>query len=114
MRAVLASCLTTTLVVVALVASGDTAWSHPGGLNAQGCHTNRKTGDYHCHRAPAAGGAVSVPGAGKSPVEAVGAVKKSSSGICHAPGTEYYARTTRFIAYKTLDECLASGGRLPR
>lgn len=28
------------------------AAAHPGGLNAQGCHTNRKTGDYHCHRAP--------------------------------------------------------------
>ena len=24
--------------------------AHPGGLNKQGCHTNRKTGDYHCHR----------------------------------------------------------------
>jgi hypothetical protein len=23
--------------------------AHPGGLNAQGCHNNRKTGDYHCH-----------------------------------------------------------------
>jgi hypothetical protein len=34
-----------------------TAWlpvgiasAHPGGLNADGCHTNRKTGEYHCHR----------------------------------------------------------------
>lgn len=27
--------------------------AHGGGLNAQGCHTNRKTGDYHCHRAQA-------------------------------------------------------------
>lgn len=26
--------------------------AHGGGLNADGCHTNRKTGDYHCHRAP--------------------------------------------------------------
>lgn len=26
------------------------ASSHPGGLNAEGCHTNRRTGDYHCHR----------------------------------------------------------------
>ncbi|MAN45654.1 excalibur calcium-binding domain-containing protein [Hyphomonas pacifica] len=26
------------------------ALAHGGGLNAQGCHTNRKTGDYHCHR----------------------------------------------------------------
>ena len=25
------------------------AWAHGGGLNAEGCHNNRKTGDYHCH-----------------------------------------------------------------
>ena len=24
-------------------------YSHGGGLNAEGCHNNRKTGDYHCH-----------------------------------------------------------------
>jgi hypothetical protein len=30
---------------------GSEAFAHGGGLNAQGCHTNRKTGDYHCHRA---------------------------------------------------------------
>ena len=24
--------------------------SHGGGLNAEGCHNNRKIGDYHCHR----------------------------------------------------------------
>lgn len=30
------------------------ATAHPGGLNAEGCHNNRKTGDYHCHRARAA------------------------------------------------------------
>jgi hypothetical protein len=28
--------------------------AHPGGLDAQGCHTNHKTGEYHCHRAPTA------------------------------------------------------------
>ncbi|MEW7847612.1 excalibur calcium-binding domain-containing protein [Massilia aurea] len=27
--------------------------AHGGGLNADGCHVNRKTGDYHCHRPPA-------------------------------------------------------------
>lgn len=27
-----------------------TAVAHSGGLNAAGCHNNRKTGDYHCHR----------------------------------------------------------------
>jgi hypothetical protein len=25
------------------------ALAHGGGLNADGCHNNRKTGDYHCH-----------------------------------------------------------------
>lgn len=24
--------------------------AHGGRLNAEGCHNNRKTGDYHCHR----------------------------------------------------------------
>lgn len=23
--------------------------AHPGGLNSEGCHNNRKTGGYHCH-----------------------------------------------------------------
>jgi hypothetical protein len=29
------------------------AVAHGGGLNAEGCHNNRKTGDYHCHRGSA-------------------------------------------------------------
>ncbi|WP_255254764.1 excalibur calcium-binding domain-containing protein [Novosphingobium sp. Chol11] len=33
--------------------SASVAPAHPGGLNAEGCHNNRKTGDYHCHRASA-------------------------------------------------------------
>lgn len=38
-----------------MIASDVTA--HSGGTNAEGCHTNRKTGDYHCHtqRAPDVG-----------------------------------------------------------
>lgn len=31
------------------IASGTEA--HPGGLNAEGCHNDRKSGGYHCHRA---------------------------------------------------------------
>ena len=31
--------------------------AHGGGLNSEGCHNNRKTGDYHCHR----GGGGSAP-----------------------------------------------------
>lgn len=43
-----------------------------------------------------------------------GIVKKSSTGICHAPGTTYYEKTKSFTAYNTIDACLASGGRLPK
>lgn len=41
------------------------------------------------------------------------AVKKSTTGICHAKGTRYYASTTHFTAYSTIQACLDSGGRLP-
>jgi hypothetical protein len=42
------------------------------------------------------------------------AVKKSSSGICHARGTAYYAATKTFKAFTSLALCLTSGGRLPK
>lgn len=42
------------------------------------------------------------------------AVKKSNTGICHAAGSTYYGRTQNFTPFATLDECLKSGGRLPK
>ena len=41
-------------------------------------------------------------------------VKKSKSGICHASSSPHYERTKNFTPFKTLDECLKSGGRLPK
>jgi hypothetical protein len=41
-------------------------------------------------------------------------VKMSNSGICHTPGSTYYEQTKNFKSYKTLDECLKDGGRLPK
>ena len=41
-------------------------------------------------------------------------VKLSKSGICHAPGSTYYEQTKNFTPFKTLDECLKAGGRLPK
>lgn len=34
-------------VLLAIFVSG--VHAHPGGLNSEGCHNNRRTGDYHCH-----------------------------------------------------------------
>lgn len=39
------------LAVLVLTVAAGPAPAHPGGLNAEGCHNNRKTGGYHCHRA---------------------------------------------------------------
>lgn len=84
------------------------AWAHSGGLDSKGCHTNRKTGDYHCHR-------VQAPEARPDKSAAAAPlVKKSSSGICHDSSSPYYGRTTNFTAYKTIEECLDSGGRRPK
>jgi hypothetical protein len=41
-------------------------------------------------------------------------VKKSRSGICHDESSRWYKRTKKFKAFDSLEECLNSGGRLPR
>lgn len=45
--------LGTAAVAGGLLVTAGAAWAHSGGLDKNGCHTNRKTGDYHCHRAQA-------------------------------------------------------------
>ncbi len=41
-------------------------------------------------------------------------IKKSRSSICHAPDSASYSRTKNFKPYSTIEDCLASGGRLPK
>lgn len=45
------------LLIVALIALPlpSIASAHGGGLNAEGCHNDRKNGGYHCHRGPSVG-----------------------------------------------------------
>ena len=39
---------------IALLVQGAVSAAHPGGLDAYGCHHNRRAGGYHCHRGPLA------------------------------------------------------------
>ena len=41
-------------------------------------------------------------------------IKKSRSGICHCPGGTYYEKTKNFTPFRTIKECLDSGGRHPK
>ncbi|NEJ19633.1 YHYH domain-containing protein [Rhizobium leguminosarum] len=37
------------LAATALAFSAISAFAHSGGTDGNGCHTNHKTGGYHCH-----------------------------------------------------------------
>jgi hypothetical protein len=41
-------------------------------------------------------------------------VKKSTTGICHDKTSASFKQTTNFTAFKTMDECVKSGGRPPK
>ncbi len=41
-------------------------------------------------------------------------VKKSRSGICHDQSSSSYVQTKHYTEFANLEECLTSGGRLPR
>jgi len=41
-------------------------------------------------------------------------VKKSDSGICHDKNSPSYERTKNFTPFKTMDECIKSGGTAPK
>ncbi|MGW8184997.1 MAG: hypothetical protein ACWGHO_02705 [Candidatus Moraniibacteriota bacterium] len=50
-----------------------------------------------------------LTGCSNSPI-----VKKSNTGICHKDGTLFYKNTKNFKPYSSIEECLNSGGRLPK
>jgi len=41
-------------------------------------------------------------------------VKRSRNNICHVASDPAFAQTQRFKAYRTLQDCLDSGGKRPR
>lgn len=41
-------------------------------------------------------------------------VKKSKNNICHDKSSRSYNRTKTYTPYNTIEECLASSGRLPK
>jgi hypothetical protein len=66
------------------------AGAHGGGLNAEGCHHDRKRGGYHCHRGPAAGAAPLMPDAAQRPRRSQSAQGLAPSALAAGSGAAYY------------------------
>jgi hypothetical protein len=54
------------------------------------------------------------PAVGQPAMTAEAIVKKSDSGICHDKNSASYEKTKKFTEFKTVDECVKSGGTLPK
>ena len=76
--------------------------AHPGKLDGNGCHYEAATGDYHCHKEV------------KPNKNTSAAVKKSRENVCHDKTSPNYSTIKYFIAYKTMAECVSSGGKAPK
>jgi micrococcal nuclease len=72
-------------LLVGLALTTPPVLAHPGGLDANGGHHNRKTGQYHCHQAPCS----SEPQAQSSPVKTLASVQSASplASASSAPST---------------------------
>ena len=58
-----------------------------------------------------------VPAKAATPAAAAAeepAVKKSTTSICHDKSSASYKQTKNFTEFKTMDECIKSGGRAPK
>lgn len=70
------------------------ALAHGGSLNAEGCHNNRKTGDYHCHRARTANSSPQrsyrgTGGSGSGPFPNCAAARAAGAAPVYAGTSDY-------------------------
>jgi hypothetical protein len=84
------------------------AFAHPGRTDSNGCHTNRRTGEYHCH-----GGGSSGSGSSSSPSYSTPSSGSSSSSTpqsrrtstpnaaCPTEENGYNARAIDFVNLRT-------------
>jgi len=50
----------------------------------------------------------------KAPATVAPEVKKSTAGICHDQSSPGYKQVKKFTEFKSMDECIKSGGRAPK
>lgn len=82
---------------VALLSPG-AAFAHGGGLDASGCHHDRKRGGYHCHRAQTTPRSSETRASGTSTAKAA------------PPMVACLIKGQQLMAYTTVD-CVEAGGK---
>lgn len=60
----------------------DLAVAHSGGLNAEGCHNDRKNGGFHCHRAQSPSGPPRSPASSSRPLGFVSGASRGAYANC--------------------------------
>lgn len=66
---------------LACIVAPSAAYAHGGGLDANGCHTNRKTGEYHCHRGGVASNRSSALGRTTLPERSISSLASSRTAL---------------------------------
>jgi hypothetical protein len=90
--AVLATCVLSAITT-------NPAHATEGALDENGCHYDRKTNNYHCHK--------TVP---PNP-NRFATVKKSRDNVCHDKQSPNYRTLLYFVAYSSMAQCVTSGGK---
>jgi hypothetical protein len=88
-----------TIAAIFLTLTTIPASATEGRLDENGCHYDRKNGNYHCHE-----------NRGPNP-DRFAPVKKSRENICHDKTSPNYRMLRFFVAYQNMRNCVGSGGR---
>lgn len=89
----------TVVVLVGLALAAPSVSAHPGGLDANGGHTNHKTGEYHCHRAPCS----SEPKAASSPAKRLQSEPQVGSSVLAGGFVSSPAAEASLLVMKAVD-----------
>lgn len=86
------------------------ALAHGGGLDKNGCHTNKKTGEYHCHGTPAA----APPPRASTPAAATGSTTQRNFISIDAPaGSAQISERQLILSVQLLLKSLGYGPAKP-
>ncbi len=95
----IAKIVATAVALAAVALATNPVHASDGALDQNGCHYDRQgNGAYHCHE-----------DRGPNP-DRFANVKKTRENMCIDKRNANYRTTSRFVAYRTMGECVRSGG----